>query len=169
MARNRNRNPYLWFLYGLIFNFAAAIIIGGIEPTKEKRDRENTGNEPIFIEKEVHLDKLTLSLISLAVLIFIWVAITGFFNLMGLVFAAETMSEYLVVGWNFLVCAAYIIMGIGILRLESWWYSWVLFSTILNLLLSLYRLNVENPYSIVILPLSLIILGLTIYNRRVFK
>lgn len=98
------------------------------------------------------------------VLLFLWA------GLMGLVGLAQVAGGIGALGlWNVLIAAAYVVIGIGVMRGRNWGYGWAVVSNFLNALFSLVQVVVQsNPIMLMLLVIEVAIIILLLKNRSLF-
>lgn len=182
IAWKKNKNPFSWFALGLIGNFITVIFVSTLENTekevhKVKQSEISNTTNPVVIEQgnavEVSIDitkeELSSTLMAAAVCLFLWAFITILFSILQIFNIDNTTKDFLIIGWNLIISALYVVFGIGLLKMESWGYTWALGTTLLNTLLTFFYFNADYVYSIIITPIQLVIIVLLLISSRKFK
>lgn len=156
MAHKRNRNPLLWFLLVMCFNLIPVIILGG-ESVKTAQ------NKYVEVESDPNLSG---GLITSAVLSFLWSLLFLITQVLFLIYSADKAVDYFIIGWNALIIAGYVAIGVGILQLRFWSYTWGVGLNIINILT--FLIYHENPIAYVLIVINIAILALLVIYRKDF-
>lgn len=120
-------------------------------------DKENDTTHPLIL--------------TAGILMFVWAGFYGLFNFISFIYNFFVYFEpvdVIWIGWDFVVTAAYIVIGIGIIKSKHWGYSWGIGSNILNAILSLFYLLSELSFDLLFIVLEIAIVIMLFLSRDYF-
>jgi len=149
MASNRGKNPLLWFVFGIIGNFIAVIIIGGYAPNETKK-------------RELAEIKLTGTLIAASICMLVWGSVVGLSSII-LLFNSITFT----IMSSIVLSSFAIILGINLLRAETWALKWSLGFMVVIFFQTLLRLVVtQSAFLMIFVALTLAGILLLLFNKK---